>query len=175
MGKKTKQQNKAAPCMCILQREERGFHFSAHYRSNLKNPVPVFFSYALISQSVITLPRSSSRLSSPTVSFSAGLLAWCVCHVQRQQVCDEEAPSSGILNFSHSNKGWCCQKVLWLLGFCVNRSFVGYCYEEAIKQWPHHSLTGYTVWGKSQVSSKARASEQVCDTDKFSFIVFIVV
>lgn len=92
---------------------------------------------------------TSFQLSSPTVSFSAGLLAWCVCHVQRQQVCDEEAPSSGILNFSHSNKGWCCQKVLWLLGFCVNRSFVAYCYEEAIKQWPHHSLTGYTVWGKS--------------------------
>lgn len=38
------------------------------------------------------------------VSVSTGLLARCVCHVQRERLRGQEAPSSGILNFSHPNK-----------------------------------------------------------------------
>lgn len=117
-------------------------------RSDLKNPVPVRLSYVLISKSVITLPRSSSRLSFSAVSVSTGLLARCVCHVQREGLCGQEAPSLGILNFSHPNKGWCCQKVLWLFSFSVTQAFIGYCCEEATRQWPHHSLSGYTARGK---------------------------
>lgn len=117
-------------------------------RSDLKNPAPVCLSYVLISQSVIALPRSSSCLSFSAVSVSTGFLARCVCHVQRERLCGKEAPSWGILNFSHPNKGWCCQKVLWLFSFCVTQAFIWYCYEEATKQWPHHSLSGYTTRGK---------------------------
>lgn len=164
---------------CIRSCESEVFFFSSYAtestctRSDLKNPVPVRLSYVLISQSVIALPRSSSRLSFSAVSVSAGLLARCVCHVQSERLCGQEAPSLGILNFSHPNKGWCCQTVLWLFSFCVTQAFIGYCYEEGTKQWPHHSLSGYTARGKVWVRPKARRSEPVTDTDKFTLIVVI--
>lgn len=151
--KKNSQMKLCQVCVCTLHTFMWEWIFlyateSTCNRSDLKNPVPVCLSYVLISQSVIAPPRSSSRLSFSAASVSTGLLARCVCHVQSERLCGKEAPSWGILNFSHPNKGWCCQKVLWLFSFCVTQAFIGYCYEEATKQWPHHSLSGYTARGK---------------------------
>lgn len=111
MNKKT---NEPMPgvfvCVCVLHMFMWMRFFLDATESTCKKKKSLRIQFHSVS-SMSSFPNLSSlhlvpalAFSFSAVSVSTGLLARCVCHVQRERLRGQEAPSSGILNFSHPNK-----------------------------------------------------------------------
>lgn len=133
-------------CVCVLHMFMSMRFFLDATESTCKQKKSLRIQFHSVS-SMSSFPNLSSlhlvpalAFSFSAVSVSTGLLARCVCHVQRERLRGQEAPSSGILNFSHPNKR-----------LVLSEKHCGYsvfCHEEATKQWPHDSSSGYAAQGK---------------------------
>lgn len=108
-----RQMNRCQECLCVcvcpayVHVNEVFFGCHREYMQKKKSLRIQFHSVSSMS----SFPNLSSlhlvpalAFSFSAVSVSTGLLARCVCHVQRERLRGQEAPSSGILNFSHPNK-----------------------------------------------------------------------
>lgn len=112
MNKKTNEQLPGVfvcVCVCPAYVHVNEVFFGCH-REYMQKKKSLRIQFHSVS-SMSSFPNLSSlhlvpalAFSFSAVSVSTGLLARCVCHVQRERLRGQEAPSSGILNFSHPNK-----------------------------------------------------------------------